>query len=92
MGLYFGEVKILQHGKGAQKFLDICGNVTSVYPSPTSHHFHANCLSLRLLLIYATKQHQVLPVKVKVAQLCPTLCDPWMMQSTECSRPEYWSG
>ena len=27
--------------------------------------------------------------KVKVAQLCLTLCDP--MQSMEFSRPEYWS-
>ena len=26
-------------------------------------------------------------LKVKVAQLCPTLCDPM-----EFSRPEYWSG
>ena len=29
------------------------------------------------------------PVKVKVAQSCPTLCNP---MSTEVSRPEYWSG
>ena len=29
-------------------------------------------------------------VKVKVAQSCPTLCDP--IQSMEFSRPEYWSG
>ena len=28
-------------------------------------------------------------VKVKVAQSCPTLCDP--MDSMEFSRPEYWS-
>ena len=28
--------------------------------------------------------------KVKVAQSCPTLCDP--MESLEFSRPEYWSG
>ena len=31
-------------------------------------------------------------VKAKVAQLCPTLCDPWTTQSMEFSRPEYWSG
>ena len=30
--------------------------------------------------------------KVKVAQLCPTLCDPWTIQYMEFSRPEYWSG
>ena len=30
-------------------------------------------------------------MKVKVAQLCPTLCDP-MDQSMDFSRPEYWSG
>ena len=29
-------------------------------------------------------------VKVKVAQSCPTLCDP--MDSMEFSRPEYWRG
>ena len=32
-------------------------------------------------------------VKVKVAQLSPTLCDPTdYIQSMEFSRPEYWSG
>ena len=31
-------------------------------------------------------------VKVKVTQLCLTLCDPWTIQSMEFSRPEYWSG
>ena len=35
-------------------------------------------------------------MKVKVAQLCPTLCDPMdytgFMDYTEFSRPEYWSG
>ena len=30
-------------------------------------------------------------VKVKLAQLCPTLCDPWTVQPMEFSRPEYWS-
>ena len=30
--------------------------------------------------------------EVKVAQLCPTLCDPWSIQSMEFCRPEYWSG
>ena len=29
-------------------------------------------------------------MKVKVAQLCPTLCDP--MDYTVFSRPEYWNG
>ena len=29
---------------------------------------------------------------MKVAQSCPTLCDPWTIQSLEFSRPEYWSG
>ena len=28
---------------------------------------------------------------VKVAQLTPTLCNPWTIQSKEFSRPEYWS-
>ena len=31
-------------------------------------------------------------VKVKVAQLCPALCDPMDTQFMEFSRPEYWSG
>ena len=30
--------------------------------------------------------------KVKVTQLCPTLCDPMDYLSMEFSRPEYWSG
>ena len=30
--------------------------------------------------------------EVKVTQSCPTLCDPWTIQSMEFSRPEYWSG
>ena len=29
---------------------------------------------------------------MKVAQSCPTLCDPMDIQSMEFSRPEYWSG
>ena len=28
--------------------------------------------------------------KVKVAQSCPTLCDPMDCMSMEFSRPEYW--
>ena len=36
-------------------------------------------------------------VRVLVAQLCPTLCDPWTVAhqaplSMEFSRQEYWSG
>ena len=31
-------------------------------------------------------------VKVKVAQSCPTLCNPNGLQCMEFSRPEYWSG
>ena len=34
----------------------------------------------------------VLLVKVKIIQLCQTLCDPWAMESMESSRSEYWSG
>ena len=37
-----------------------------------------------------------LKVRMKVAQVCPTLCDPhelWTpIQSMEFSRPEYWTG
>ena len=29
---------------------------------------------------------------MKVSQLGPTLENPWTIQSTEFSRPEYWSG
>ena len=32
------------------------------------------------------------PGKVKVAWLCPILCDPRTIQSMEFSRPEHWSG
>ena len=31
-------------------------------------------------------------MKVKATQQCLTLCDPVTIQSTEFSRPEYWSG
>ena len=31
-------------------------------------------------------------VEVKVAQLCPTLCDPMDCTIHEFSRPDYWSG
>ena len=31
-------------------------------------------------------------VRVKLAQSCPTLCNPWTTQSMEFSRPECWSG
>ena len=30
--------------------------------------------------------------EVKVAQSCPTLCNPIDYKSMEFSRPEYWSG
>ena len=30
--------------------------------------------------------------KVKVAQSCLILCNPWPIQSMEFSKPEYWSG
>ena len=33
-----------------------------------------------------------LEVFVKIAQLCPALCNPWTIQSMGSSRPEYWSG
>ena len=29
---------------------------------------------------------------VKIAQLCPALCNPMEYKSMEFSRPEYWSG
>ena len=32
------------------------------------------------------------PLKVKVAQLCPTFCDPMDCTVNGFSRPEYWSG
>ena len=32
------------------------------------------------------------PSSVKGTQSCPTLCNPWTVQSMEFSRPEYWSG
>ena len=44
---------------------------------------------------YCSLQHWILlssPVKMKVAQSCPTLCNPMDDISMEFSRPEYWSG
>ena len=41
----------------------------------------------------ATWEAQEMNVKVKVTQLCPTLCNPMdYIQSMEFSRPEYWNG
>ena len=40
-------------------------------------------------LIILTARYDFLNFQVKVAQLCPTLCDP---MNWEFSRPEYWSG
>ena len=39
-----------------------------------------------------TWQADSFPLKVKVAQLCPTLATLWTIQSMEFSRSEYWSG
>ena len=48
-------------------------------------HLHTNILSKKV------------KVKVKVTQLCVTLCNPWTVAcqaplSMEFSRPKYWSG
>ena len=46
------------------------------HPTPLGHH-RAPCWAPRVI--------QWFPM-VKVAQLCPTLCDPWTIQSKEFSR------
>ena len=43
-------------------------------------------------LLFRRKAMTNLEKKVKVTQSCPTLCEPWPIQSMEFSRPEYWSG
>ena len=46
-----------------------------------------------LLIILESCSFSCIYLKVKVAQLCLTLCDPMdYIQSMEFSRPEYWSG
>ena len=47
-------------------------------------------VSWSLLKFMSTEQ--VMNSEVKLAQSCPTLCNPWTVQSMEFSRPEYWSG
>ena len=53
-----------------------------------------SCFGRQILYHCATWKAQCImwKVKVKVAQLCLTLCDPWTVLSMEFSRPEYWSG
>ena len=61
-------------------------------PRSSRHSFCALSLAECKLL---TQKHPALcsmKVKVKVAQVCPSLFDPWITQSMEFSRLEYWSG
>ena len=53
--------------------------------SITVSHFYASKFRWKSHLLKITK------VKVSVAQLCPTLCNPALL-SMEFSREEYWSG
>ena len=43
-----------------------------------------------VLISWPQSPSRVISVKVKVTQLCPTLCD--LIQAMEFSRPEYWNG
>ena len=49
-------------------------------------------IKIVFLIIYFLSYVSNLIVKVKVAQSCPTLYDPWTIQFLKFSRPEYWSG
>ena len=58
-----------------------------------------SCIAGRCFTIWATREvalhlleNYCKLMTVNVAQSCPTLCDPWTIQSTEFSRPENWSG
>ena len=56
-----------------------------------SRQEHWSGLPFPLLYLAAVKTDPGFEVKVKVAQSCPTLCNPMDLQSMEFSRPEYWS-
>ena len=90
----------LQH-PGSFSLTDAFISVDLVSESLT--HTHSLQVSLHFLKVLSRKQGlpQLSPcvpyfsyhLKVKVSQLCPTLCDPMnYIQSMEFSRPEYWSG
>ena len=71
----------------------LAGLITLFMPPPifitTKFHVIRTILksfrSSSICLLYSVKP------KVKVAQSCLTLCNPWTLQSMEFSRPEYWS-
>ena len=62
-------------------------------PSKSQYHFthqlyrNPFTIPLPILDIFTSSMR-----KVKVTQLCPTLCDSWTIESMEFSKPEYESG
>ena len=64
--------------------------------STWAFNFNTCCLTLGPYLIllgpsFLVSELEITIVKVKVAQSCPTLCNP-MDCIMEFSRPQYWSG
>ena len=57
-----------------------------------SKGFSCQPLSFLNQIYFKLKKYTHIYYIVKVAQSCPTLCDPMTIESMEFSRPEYWSG
>ena len=69
-------------------------DVHPLSPAFSSHIGHYGVMSSLLCAMVGRCRLSILytKVEVRVAQSCPTLCDPGTIQSMTFSRPEHWSG
>ena len=65
---------------------------TELQTEPLRASSSHQCHSLPCWNHFEIRQHRRGNVKVKVTQSCPTLCNPWTIQSMKLSRPEHCSG
>ena len=92
MATKFKERKDTLHLQRQKTVSRVCANVCDTFQLPPS--FPGKAKQDTLIM------HCNLPMKVKVTQSGPTLCNPmdytvrtpWTIQSVEFSRSEYWSG
>ena len=92
MATKFKEGKDTFHLQRQKTVSRVCANVCDTFQLPPS--FPGKAKQDTLIM------HCNLPMKVKVTQSGPTLCNPmdytvrtpWTIQSVEFSRSEYWSG
>ena len=89
-----------------QRILDKMGSFCNFFPIPLKQCFwQCNLWTIYIRFPVRNSDSLALPghnwsrileiwvwERVKVAQSCLTLCNPWTLQSMEFSRPESWSG